>query len=156
MDLHELLSRFALALGIGLVIGLERGWRARADRPGSRTAGIRTFTITGILGGVAGALGQVLGGLAGGIVIGLGLAAYGAAMAVFCLEENRSEKAHSATTFVAAILTFTLSAYALIGNMHAAAGLAVVTAGILAMREPIHGLVETITWPELRSGLVLL
>src|SRR5262245_13368287 len=39
MDTEELLSRFAVALGIGLLIGLERGWRARAERPGSRTAG---------------------------------------------------------------------------------------------------------------------
>jgi uncharacterized membrane protein (DUF4010 family) len=37
----------------------------------------------------------------------------------------------------------------------AAAG-AVAAAALLAFREPLHGWVETITWPELRSGLVLL
>jgi uncharacterized membrane protein YhiD involved in acid resistance len=48
MDLEELLSRLALALGIGLLIGLERGWRTREAAPGSRsTAGIRTFAISG-------------------------------------------------------------------------------------------------------------
>ena len=40
MDTDELLSRFAVALGIGLLIGLERGWRARDEKPGSRAAGI--------------------------------------------------------------------------------------------------------------------
>jgi hypothetical protein len=29
MDLDELISRLAVALGIGLLIGLERGWRRR-------------------------------------------------------------------------------------------------------------------------------
>jgi uncharacterized membrane protein (DUF4010 family) len=156
MDLYELISRLALALGIGLVIGLERGWRARDEQAGSRTAGIRTFTISGMLGGVVGALGQTLGGVGGGIVIGFGLAAYGAVMAVFCLEENRADKQYSATTLVAAILTFALGAYALVGNAQAAAAVAVATTVILALREPIHGWVKRITWPELRSGLVLL
>jgi uncharacterized membrane protein (DUF4010 family) len=156
MDLQELLSRLALALGIGLVIGLERGWRARDEAAGGRTAGIRTFTISGILGGVVGALGHTLGGLGSGVVVGLGLASYGAVMAVFCLEENRADKTHSATTLVAAILTFALGAYAIVGDMRAAAALAVATAAILALREPIHGWVEAITWPELRSALVLL
>jgi len=37
-----------------------------------------------------------------------------------------------------------------------AAALAVVTAGVLAMRESLHGWVRSLTWPELRSGLILL
>jgi len=46
MDLQELISRLALALGIGLLIGLERGWRRRGATPGSRAAGIRTFALS--------------------------------------------------------------------------------------------------------------
>ena len=45
MQFEVLLPRMALALGIGLLIGLERGWRTRAAESGSRTAGIRTFAI---------------------------------------------------------------------------------------------------------------
>jgi uncharacterized membrane protein (DUF4010 family) len=40
--------------------------------------------------------------------------------------------------------------------MRIAAGAAVAAAGLLASREELHGWVEKITWPELRSGLVLL
>ncbi len=159
MDTDELLSRFAVALGIGLLIGLERGWRARAEKPGSRAAGFRTFAISGLLGGVVGALAQAAGGTAtagGGAVIGIGLATFAAVMTVFCLEENRADKNFSATTAIAGILTFALGAYALVGDMLAAAALAVVTAGILAMRESMHGWVKSLTWPELRSGLILL
>jgi uncharacterized membrane protein (DUF4010 family) len=156
MDFEQLISRLALALGIGLLVGLERGWRTREDAAGSRAAGIRTFALTGLLGGVLGALGRALGEGGGAIAIGFGFAVYGAVMAVFCLEENRAEKTRSATTWVAAILTFALGVYAVIGDMRVAAALAVASTIILALREPIHGWVERLTWPELRSGLVLL
>ena len=137
MDMEELLPRFAVALGIGLLIGLERGWRARDEKPGSRAAGFRTFGISGLLGGVVGALANAAGGIAtggGGVVIGIGFAAFAAVMTVFCLEENRADKNFSATTAIAGILTFALGVYALLGDMRVAAALAVVTAGVLAMR----------------------
>jgi uncharacterized membrane protein (DUF4010 family) len=155
MDLQELLSRFAVALGIGLLIGLERGWRTREMQSGSRTAGIRTFAVSGLLGAVAGALSQAAG-IGAGFVLGASFAAFAAVMIVFCREENKASGTFSATTAIAAILTFSLGAFALIGNMRVAAAAAVATAGILAAREDIHGWVAKITWPELRSALVLL
>lgn len=50
--------------------------------------------------------------------------------------------------------TFALGVYALAGDMRVAAAVAV--AIILAMRESLHGWVAKVTWPELRSVLVLL
>src|SRR5262245_42416857 len=38
MDTEDLLSRFAVALGIGLLIGLERSWQSRGEKSGSRGA----------------------------------------------------------------------------------------------------------------------
>ena len=161
MDLQELLSRLAVALGIGLLIGLERGWRRREASPGSRAAGIRTFAISGLLGGLIAALAQALssqalGGAVGGIVLGFGFAAYAAVITVFSRDENRAVGIFSATTAIAGMLTFALGAYALLGDLRIAAGAAVAAAGLLAFREELHGWVEKITWPELRSGLVLL
>jgi uncharacterized membrane protein (DUF4010 family) len=159
MDFYELISRFALALGIGVLIGLERGWRMRAQQAGSRTAGVRTFAISAILGGAIVALSQAFGetaGPAGAIVFGFGFAAYSIVITLFCLEENRADKVFSATTAVAAMTTFALGAFALVGDVRLAAALAVSAAVILALRESIHGWVARITWPELRSGFVLL
>ena len=156
MDFQELISRLGLALGTGLLFGLERGWRMRDDPAGARAAGIRTFAISGLLGGVIGTIVQSIGGLGGGIAFGLGLAAYAGAMAMFCLEQNRAQKDYSATTWVATVLTFALGAYAVMGDMTAAAAFAVGATIILAMREPLHGWVAKLTWPELRSALVLL
>ncbi len=159
MDVQGLISGFAVALGIGLLIGLERGWRTRELEPGRRAAGIRTFAITGLLGGTMGALATALGGAAsagGGIVVALGFASYAAVLAVFTLEENKAGGRYSATSAIAGMLTFALGAYAVIGDMRIAAAAAVAAAGLLALREQLHGWVEKITWTELRSGLVLL
>ena len=93
MDFQELISRLALALGIGLLIGLERGWRTREERPGSRTAGIRTFAISGLLGGVVGALAPgARRHRRRASPSASAFAAYAAVMAVFCLEENRARQ----------------------------------------------------------------
>ncbi len=107
MDLEQLLSRLAVALGIGLLIGLERGWKTREATPGSRAAGIRTFALSGLLGGIAGALAQATGTAEGaGLVLGIGFAVYATVAAVFERDANRAADSYSATTIVAAMLTF--------------------------------------------------
>jgi uncharacterized membrane protein (DUF4010 family) len=162
MDTNELISRLAVALGIGLLIGLERGWRRRGATPGSRAAGIRTFALSGLLGGVIAALAQAvpeqrLGGAASlGIVLGVAFAAYSVVIALFTRDENQAAGNLSATTAIAGMLTFALGAYALLGDMRIAAGAAVAATALLASREELHGWVEKITWPELRSAVVLL
>jgi uncharacterized membrane protein (DUF4010 family) len=159
MELQELIPRLALALGIGLLIGLERGWRRRDASPGSRAAGIRTFALSGLLGGVIAMLAQALGGAAtagGGSVLAVGLAAYAAVIAIFTRDENKAAGSFSATNAIAGLLTFALGAYALIGDMRIAAATAVAATGLLAAREELHGWLQKITWPELRSGVVLL
>jgi uncharacterized membrane protein (DUF4010 family) len=157
MGTEQLLSRLAVALGIGLIVGLERGWKTRELTPGSRAAGIRTFALSGLLGGIAGALGQATGTAGGsGLVLGISFAVYSVVAAVFQRDANRAVNSHSATTIVAAMLTFMLGAYAVVGDMRIAAAAAVAATLILAAREDIHGWVARITWPELRSALVLL
>ena len=155
LQLQLLLSRFAVALGIGLLIGLERGWRMREMPSGTRAAGIRTFAASALLGAVVAALAQAAG-TGAGFVLGAGVAAFAAVITIFCREENRETGSYSATTAIAAILTFALGGYAIIGDMRVAGAAAVATAGILAAREDIHRWVARITWPELRSALVLL
>jgi uncharacterized membrane protein (DUF4010 family) len=159
MDFENVLSRLALALGIGLLFGLERGWQRREAEPGSRAAGIRTFGISGLLGGVMGALAMAVGGAAsagGGALLGAAFAIYSAVLAVFGREENRASGSASATSVIAGMLAFALGAYAVVGEMRVAAAAAVAAVGLLALRKEMHGWLETVTWPELRSLFVLL
>ncbi|MGO4837537.1 MgtC/SapB family protein, partial [Rhizobiaceae sp. 2RAB30] len=53
MDI-EIFERLGLAIAIGAVVGVERHWRERDEAAGRRTAGLRTFTLIGMLGGVTG------------------------------------------------------------------------------------------------------
>ncbi|MDP2299041.1 MAG: MgtC/SapB family protein [Pseudolabrys sp.] len=157
MDIDNLFSRLAIALGIGLLIGLERGWKTRDAAPGTRAAGIRTFALCGLMGGLAAALAQATGtAVATGLVLGLSFAVYAAVFAMFERDAARAAGSYSATTVVAALLTFILGAYAAIGDARAAAAAAIVATGILASRNEIHRWVARTTWPELRSALVLL
>ncbi len=159
MDIADLLSHFAVALGIGLLIGIERGWRTREETPGSRTAGVRTFTIIGLLGGTTGVIAEAAGTpltLTGGIVIGLVFAAFAATFAMMCRDENLAEKSHSATTAIAGMLTFALAVYAMVGDMRAAGAAAVATVCVLALRTPLHEWLSRIEEREIRSALILL
>ena len=159
MSFEDLFSRVALALGIGLLIGLERGWRLREAGPGDRAAGIRTFAVSGLLGGIAGALSQTVAGqsgIAAGLVLAAGFATYAGVIAAFSRDENKADGTFSATTAVAGMLTFALGAYALLGDVRIAAVAAGAATALLAVREQLHGWVARIAWPELRSGLVLL
>lgn len=157
MTIDDLLLRLTIALGIGLLVGVERGWKTRTMTPGSRAAGIRTFTLCGLLGGVIAALGQWAGpGYGAGLVIGLGFAVYAAVFTVLQRDADRAAGSFSATTILAGLLTFALGALAVAGDSRVAAAAAVAMTGVLAIRTEIHGWIERITWPELRSVLVLL
>jgi len=148
----ELLQRLALALAIGLLVGLERGWKEREQPDGARAAGFRTYGLIGLLGGVWGALSTTLGGIMLGIA-GLGF------MAVFAFFEWRDNKAsgsYSATGLVAAVLVFTLGAYAVLGDRLVAGAAAVTATILLAEREVMHGFVKRLKWVELRAALLLL
>jgi uncharacterized membrane protein (DUF4010 family) len=158
-EVETLLSRVALACGIGLLIGLERGWRTRDALPGSRTAGVRTFAITGLLGGIVGALARGSGtdlSVAGAMFIGIAFAAFAVVFTQFARDENRATKTFSATTAIAGLLTFMLGVFAVLDDVHVAAAAAVVAAGVLIVREDLHAWVRKITLPEFQSVLLLL
>lgn len=152
MDQNELFQRLAVALAIGLLIGLERGWQTREESDHQRTAGLRTFALTGLLGGICGLLGSAVSP----IVLAAGVIAYTIALVTFSYMEASAEKNFSVTGVVAGILTFMLGAYAVLGNVTVAVAASVAMAILLALRDPLHTWVRTITWPEMRSALVLL
>ncbi len=152
MTIPESVLRLALALAIGLLIGVERGWQERERKPGARAAGLRTYGLIGLLGGVWGSVGTVLG------PVTLGFAALGFAgtFAVFEYRDVKATGSVSATGLVAALLAFALGAYAALGDMATAGAAAVAATVILAERDAMHGFLEKLSWTELRAALLLL
>lgn len=155
METVELLQRFSVALAIGLLIGLERGWRARAEAEGERAAGLRTHALSALLGAVWGAVANRFGG-EGAIALGLAFVVFGTAIVLFRYRETSHDETFGATTVVAAMLTFALGAYAVLGDIEVAAAAGVAATGLLALKAFLHAWVQRLTWPELRSGIVLL
>ena len=152
LDANTTIARLALALAIGLLVGLERGWRERAEPAGSRTAGIRTYGATGLLGGVIAALAAALS--APSILIA-GFIGFTAVFGWFKYKEGRHDHDFSVTGVVAALIVFALGALAVVGDYRAAAAGGAILAGLLASRETLHGGLRKLTWVELRSAIVL-
>ncbi len=147
----ELLQRLGLALAVGLLIGLERGWREREAAEGSRVAGIRTFALIGFGGGLA----ALLAGPLIGMAFGLMFAGFAGLMIAGYLGDARPGDV-SATSAVAALVTFLLGAVAVSGDMTVAASGAVVTAILLSVKPVLHRWVERIEYAELAAVLKLL
>ena len=154
MDTIELIERLAVALAIGLVIGIERGWKQREEAEGDRAAGLRTHALSGLLGGVWGAL-ALRAAPWGTIALGLAFAAFAAAIIVFRYREMIHDKTFGATTVVAAMVAFSLGALAVMGDETAAAAAGVAAAMLLALKAALHEWVKRLTWEELRAGLIL-
>lgn len=152
----ELIRRLAYALAIGFLIGLERGWGARDEQEGERTAGVRTHGLAALLGGIWGALALQFAHDSGAVALGLSFVMFGAVMAVFRYRETGHEQRFGATSVVAMMLAYALGSYAVVGDESVAAAGAVATTTLLAAKGVLHSWVQRLTWEELRSGLVLL
>ncbi len=148
---HEALGLGA-ALAVGLLIGLERGWRDRDLPDGRRIAGLRTFALIGLLGGVLGSLLPDFGPwpLLGGV---LGLALI---LAVSYAQAATLSGILSATTAVASLLTLALGAFAVHGSASLALAAAVIVMVLLDLKPVLHGGLRWIEHRELRAGLQLL
>ncbi|HLO75146.1 MAG TPA: MgtC/SapB family protein [Magnetospirillum sp.] len=153
MEHIELFERLGLALAIGLLMGVERGWQAREAEHGGSLAGIRTFALIGLLGGVVGWFGQALGGmaLAGGF-----LALTAVVVASHILRAGRGEQNVGVTTQVAEIIAFSLGAMAVMGEGAAAAAGGVVATALLGAKDTLHGWLRKVEQLELRAAIKLL
>lgn len=140
------------SLAVGLLIGLERGWHQRELAEGGRVAGLRTFALTGLLGGLLASLPSALGGwpLFGGI-LGMSLLA-----AIAYREEVRATHDLSITTVVALLITFILGAIAALGQIALSLAAAVIVAVLLDLKPTLHGWIRLIEHRELTAALQLL
>jgi uncharacterized membrane protein (DUF4010 family) len=155
MDTSDLLQRLSVSLAIGLLIGIERGWQARDHPEGGRTAGLRTNALAGLLGGTWGAL-AATGGDNGLVALALAFTTLSATIAAFRYRETARDGTFGATTVVAAMLSFSLGAFAVLGDIQVAGAAGIAAAALLALKGLLHGWIMRLTWNELRSGLVLL
>ncbi len=133
-------------------MGLERGWRERDAPEHSRTAGIRTYGLVGLLGGIFAAVSQAAGSTA---VLVAGFLGFAVIFSLFKYHEAERDEDYSVTSVIAALVLFALGALAVVGDYIAAAAGGAALAGVLASREVLHGLLRRLSWIEVRSALIL-
>lgn len=150
--MDETMLKLGVALAIGLLVGVERGWRERDEPSGSRTAGLRTYGIFGLLGGVFAAVSLALGS---SIVLGAAFLGFAALFGLFEYHESLHDENFSVTALMAGLGVFGLGALAVVGDYRVAAAGGTALAGILASREMLHSALRRLSWVELRSALVL-
>ncbi len=149
---QETFYLLGVALSLGLLIGIERGWNEREAGEGERIAGVRTYGLIGLFGGGSALLAETIGQWAFAasflVLTALMLASY-------TVHHRRSGDA-GITSLVAALLTFVFGAMAVVGEEVAAAAFAVVTTILLGVKPALHRWVGTLEEKELRAGLKLL
>lgn len=141
-----------VALLLGALIGLERGWGARHKKAGERIAGIRTHALVGLLGGISALLSRDMTSWVFPAVfiglIGVCLVAYRA--------RTRHVDDYSITGLIGLLLTLCFGAIAVSTSLFVATTAAVVTAIILDNKQEIHGLMNRLEANELDAALKLL
>ncbi len=141
---EHLAVRLAIALGIGLLIGVERE-RRKGTGPDRRPAGIRTFALAALAGGLSLAFGGEWVLVATALVIG--------ALTAVAYSRSR-ERDPGLTTEVALVTTVLLGALA-VREPGLASGLAVGVVILLASRSGLHRFVRRVlTEQELHDALV--
>lgn len=122
------LAGFAVALGVGLLIGVERERRKENDASVGAPGGVRTHALVGLAGAAAAQFGSPALVVAGALVVGaLAVASY--------LRTSPGDP--GITSEVALLVTFLVGALAIQAPQLAAA-LGVLTALLLASRSALH------------------
>ena len=135
---------FLIALGLGLLVGLQREWR------GSEVAGIRTFALITLLGTVLGSMsGDHFVFLAAAGFLGIALLLVVANVAKLAKERAPS----GLTTEIAALLMYSVGVALTTDWMGPAIVTAGVTAVLLHWKQPMHQFVQQIGEQDFR-GLI--
>jgi uncharacterized membrane protein (DUF4010 family) len=141
---NSVIINFAVALGIGLLIGAERE-RRKGRGPARSPAGIRTFAAASLAGAVSFAIG-------GETVLAVTTAGAILLTAIAYLRSGSSDP--GLTSEIALILTVLLGGLAM-RQPALAAGIAVMLAALLASRTQLHHFVRSVlTEREVTDGLI--
>jgi uncharacterized membrane protein (DUF4010 family) len=131
----------------GAAVGLERQWSAQETGRAARFGGLRTFTLIGLIGAIAGWLWTLDAAVPASLLIGataaLVVAGYVAASRVDV----------DATTEVAALVVLAASVLAGLDRIALAGGLAAATTLLLAEKSRLHAFVARLDDEGFRAGV---
>lgn len=134
------------ALAAGLLIGIERGWNLRGASDGTRVAGVRTFILLGLMGGLAGLVSEHGEGLVAGALV----AAAAVVLAIGYLKTAAPPQA-DATTTIAGLLALALGFVAGSGSPALSIACAALVTLTLALRTEAHTLIAKLEEQDVKA-----
>jgi uncharacterized membrane protein (DUF4010 family) len=143
-ELAAPVEAFATALGIGLLIGMER------ERRPDSAAGLRTFSLVAMLGCLFAMLGEKSGGP---WLLAVGLVVVAASMVASNFSSQQEEQYRGFTSEAAIIVTYGLGAAVWLGYATLAVMLAITTTVLLYFKAELKQLSERTTPKDLNSIL---
>ncbi|MEJ7930222.1 DUF4010 domain-containing protein [Ramlibacter sp. AN1015] len=150
MNLAQGAQALGSALAVGLLVGLERGWRDRELPEGGRVAGLRTFALIGLAGGLL-----ALVPAPSGLLLAAGALGVVLLFAVAFRRASQATGTLSITSAVAGLATYGLGALAATGHAILAVGTAVIVALLLDLKPLLHRWLRLIQPAELNALLQL-
>lgn len=135
-----------LALALGLLIGVQRGWALRSEPAGSRFAGIRTYGLLGLAGGISGALQASAAPLATVL-----LAATSALVVMGYWRSTQLRGSISGTASLTGLITLAAGYIAGVGAFAVASAVTGLTVLLLAMRRQLHHVLRHIDEQEIAA-----
>jgi uncharacterized membrane protein (DUF4010 family) len=145
IDPLVLALRFAAALGLGVLLGLERERKKKEIS----FAGVRTFGLFALTGAVAAFLDVSLA--RPDLALALFVASAGLVLVSYWITAQHGE--FGITTEVSALLSFVLGYLCVRGYVTMAAGLAVASGGVLALKDWLHALSARIESADVEATL---
>ena len=145
MDDPHLALRFAVALGLGVLLGLERE-RTKGEEGG---AGVRTFALIALAGATAGYLDADLGLATVALMVFVAIAAL--LISAYLVGALRGDTGF--TTEVSALLAFLLGMLCARGQLQVAAWVAIAMALLLALKDWLHRLARRIEPSDVEATL---
>ncbi|HEX3423237.1 MAG TPA: MgtC/SapB family protein [Sphingomicrobium sp.] len=135
------------ALACGLLVGIERRFTLRHEREGTRVAGVRTFTLLGLVAGLAGFLGSLGQQLAAGALV----TAAAAVIAIGYAHRPNLSNRPDATTSIAALTTLGLGFVAGFGEPGLAIAGATLVTLLLALKQETHRLIDRLDEDDVKA-----
>ncbi|MGF7204087.1 uncharacterized membrane protein (DUF4010 family) [Sphingobium olei] len=128
---------------MGVLIGIERGWRQRDASDGGRVSGLRTFALLGLAGGIAGLLPDLVAGAVSLAILFSLVLGYRSTL--------DRQASLSVTNTIVGVITFALGLLATKGLVTEALALAAVTTLVLSMRSQAHAMLKGLSEAEIES-----
>ena len=142
MELGFIFQQLGIALGLGLLVGLQR------ESVASRLAGLRTFPLVTLFGSTC----ALLATISGGWLIAAGLIGLAALIFVGKFSETQAGTHDPGlTTEVAILLMFGVGAYLIVGHRSVAIAIGGVAAVLLHFKGQLHGAAARLSDTDLKA-----